>query len=83
MGNIFLDLHGAISRSVVLCEYLFTHPMQVVHDEPSETYFVYDDYTKKFYYQKPGNRVKNGVYVAEGLMCIARAKGFFRDPEAK
>lgn len=83
MESIILDLHGAISRSVVLCEYLISHPMQAVHDEPSETYFVYDDYTKKFYYQKPGNRVKSGVYVAEGLMCIACAKGLFPDQEAK
>ena len=78
MKNVFLDLHGSISRSVVLCEYLISHPMQVVYDEPSETYFAYSDYTKKFYYQKPSNRVRNGVYVAEGLMCIARARGLIK-----
>lgn len=83
MENVILDLHGAISRSVVLCEYLMSHPRQVVHDEPSDTYFAYSDYTKKFYYQKPGNRVKSGVYVAEGLMSIARAKGLFRNQEVK
>ena len=83
MENVFLDLHGSISRSVVLCEYLIAHPMQVVHDEPSDTYFAYSDYTKKFYYQKPGNRVKSGVYVAEGLMSIARVMRLLRNQEAK
>lgn len=83
MENVILDLHHSISRSVVLCEYLMSHPCQVVHDEPSNTYFAYSDYTKKFYYQKPDNPVKSGVYVSQGLMSIARAKGLFRNQEAK
>lgn len=83
MEPVILDLYHSVSRSVVLCEYLMSHPFQVVHDEPSDTYFAYSDLTKKFYYQKPSNSKYNGVYVAEGLMSIARAKGLFRDQEAK
>lgn len=81
MEPVILDFNHSISRSVVLCEYLMSHPFQVVYDEISDTYFAYSELTKKFYYQKPSNSKRNAIYVAEGLMCIARYNGLLSDQE--
>lgn len=68
-----LDLHKALPNRVVLCEYLISHPMQVVFDDRTETYFAYSSVTNLIYYQKPSNKKLDGIYVAHGLMQIARA----------